>query len=287
MGCSTTPHPEPEVPAGGPIAARTPLHTRGRAPWRGSAALPRPKCRLPSSVCIVLTSPSSGPSPGRKQRRGRMKGVCSLLLHSSPDSEEDEQLPGGWELTPRWHGSGRGSHGDPGGSGTAEHPQGPWSTSAEFLGVQAVSSQLCAPQSSRSFPPQIPVAPGAVQPGRVPPRGHGVPAGAVPALPKLPFASNDAGRQGRMRDLVSHLLQPLAQGNSQGFCWARLQQGRGPGSSPPAGASRSLLPRSQHPAPWSILLSCADSRRQPLCSCSGYKNNPLPRLQAQRGLSKP
>lgn len=83
-----------------------------------------------------------------------MKGVCSLLLHSSPDSEEDEQLPGGWELTPRWHGSGGGSCRDPGGRGTAEHPQGPWSTSAEFLGVQAVLPKAPAPSLPRSPLPQ-------------------------------------------------------------------------------------------------------------------------------------
>lgn len=35
------------------------------------------------------------------------------MLHSSPDSEEDEQLPRGWELTPCWHGIGGAPLGTP------------------------------------------------------------------------------------------------------------------------------------------------------------------------------
>lgn len=68
-------------------------HTHGYTSLPRSAALSHPECRLPSSVCIFVTSPSSGPSPGRKLCLRWMIGVCSSLLSSSPDSREDELLP--------------------------------------------------------------------------------------------------------------------------------------------------------------------------------------------------
>ena len=127
----------------------THTHTRRAAPaWPSSAALSHLQCRLPSSVCIFVTSPSSGPSPGRKLCLRWMKRVCSSLLPSSPDSEEDELLPRTprtdpslarlqrrwWPRSPPW-----GSQGNLGSSGTTEHPKGSHEkTSAGFLGVKVV-----------------------------------------------------------------------------------------------------------------------------------------------------
>lgn len=83
-----------EVSAWCPAPARATSHTHRVAPaWPRSAALFHPKCWLPSSVCIFVTSPSSGPNPRRKLCLRWMKGVCSSLLPSSPDSKEDELLP--------------------------------------------------------------------------------------------------------------------------------------------------------------------------------------------------
>lgn len=83
-----------EVSAWGPAPVKATSHTHRVAPaWPRSAALFHPKCWLPSSVCIFVTSPSSGPSPRRKLCLRWMKGVCSSLLPSSPDSKEDELLP--------------------------------------------------------------------------------------------------------------------------------------------------------------------------------------------------
>lgn len=92
-----------------------------------------------------MTSPSSGPNPGRKLCLRWMKRVCSSLLPSSPDSEEDELLPRTLGADPslarflqRWpHSPPWGSQGDPGGYGTQRGPM--LKTSAEFWGVKVVS----------------------------------------------------------------------------------------------------------------------------------------------------
>lgn len=106
---------------------------RAAPAWPRSAALSHSKCRLPSSVCVFVTSPSSGPNPRRKLRLRWMKGVCSSLLLSCPDSEEDELLPRtlgansslAW-LQQRWPCSLTwGSQGHPSGRGTTENPKGP------------------------------------------------------------------------------------------------------------------------------------------------------------------
>lgn len=141
---------EREVSAWGLTPARATSHTHRVAPaWPRSAALSHPECRLPSSVCIFMTSPSSGPNPGRKLCLTWMKGVCSSLLPSSPDSKEDELLPralGAYpslaRLQQRWpHRLPWGSQGEMLVAVAPQSiPRGPvLNTSAEFQGVKVLS----------------------------------------------------------------------------------------------------------------------------------------------------
>lgn len=185
--------------AQGLAPARATSHTHRAEPsWPRSAALSHPECRLPSSVCIFVTSPSSGPDPGRKLCLRWMKGVCSSLLPSSPDSEEDELLPRTLGADPslarlqqRWPRSVPwGSQGDPGGSGTTEHPKGACAKDLSQIsrGEGCFLAAQCSPKLAAnsvmpvsSFPPS--------QTPRRPLAGR-----AEPGLPNLPFTSG-AGRK--------------------------------------------------------------------------------------------
>lgn len=116
-----------------PARAPGPLHSQGCTSLAQISSLSHSKCRLPSSVYVFVTSPSSGPNPRRKLCLRWMKGVCSSLLPSCPDSEEDELLPRTlgansslawlqqrWPCSLTWV-----SQGHPSGSGTTENPKGP------------------------------------------------------------------------------------------------------------------------------------------------------------------